>query len=131
LVKVLVPLQLVQRKQSQLKKYGRSRSLEDFLDQEEEDANANNNNNNTHGATGGIQTQKSAEEVKVETKTIRDVVSPLNAIRLRPIRQRTRNAIVNILESGEVCMEFVKLKQKVEKVVEVMVISVDGQKINV
>jgi hypothetical protein len=63
-----------------LKKYGRSRSLEDFLDQEEEDANANNNNNNTHGATGGIQTQKSAEEVKVETKTIRDVVSPLNAI---------------------------------------------------
>jgi hypothetical protein len=27
-----------ERKQSQLKKYGRSRSLEDFLDQEEEDA---------------------------------------------------------------------------------------------
>lgn len=119
-----------ERKQSQLKKYGRSRSLEDFLDQDEEDSNSNNNNN-THGATGGIQTQKSAEEVKVETKTIRDVVLPLNAIRLRPIRQRTRNAIVNILESGEVCMEFVKLKQKVEKVVEVMVISVDGQKINV
>ncbi|CAG2248016.1 PLK4 [Mytilus edulis] len=71
------------------------------------------------------------EATNSATKTIRDVVLPLTAIRLRPIRQRTRNAIVNILESGEVCMEFVKLKQKVEKVVEVMVISVDGQKINV
>lgn len=35
------------------------------------------------------------------------------------------------MESGEVCMEFVKRKQSVEKVVEVMVISIDGQKINV
>lgn len=112
-----------ERQQSQLKKYGRSRSLEDFLDQDEE--------SNTQVNKVVLQTQRSTEEASSDSKTVRDVVEPLNAIRLRPIRQRTRNAIVNILESGEICMEFVKMKQKVEKVVEVMVISVDGQKINV
>ncbi|XP_052077146.1 serine/threonine-protein kinase PLK4-like isoform X2 [Mytilus californianus] len=116
----------MERQHSQMKKYGRSRSLENFLDNDEEDSNSN------QGAKVEIKSQRSVEEAtNSSTKTIRDVVLPLTAIRLRPIRQRTRNAIVNILESGEVCMEFVKLKQKVEKVVEVMVISVDGQKINV
>ncbi|XP_069130395.1 serine/threonine-protein kinase PLK4-like isoform X3 [Argopecten irradians] len=67
----------------------------------------------------------------VSSKTIRDVVLPLNSSRLRHIRQRTRNAIVNILECGDVCLEFLKQKQKVEKVVEVFLISVDGQTVNI
>ncbi|XP_076446054.1 serine/threonine-protein kinase PLK4-like isoform X2 [Babylonia areolata] len=54
---------------------------------------------------------------------------PLSTQRLRPIRQKTKNAVVNILESGEVCMEFVKNKGREERVVEVFSISSDGQQI--
>ena len=38
---------------------------------------------------------------------------------------------MNILEHGEVCLEFVKQKQKVEKVIEVFVISHDGLTIKI
>ncbi|XP_071087123.1 serine/threonine-protein kinase PLK4-like isoform X1 [Haliotis cracherodii] len=60
-----------------------------------------------------------------------ETVSQLNAQRLRPIRQKTKNAIVNILETGEVCLEFLKNKNKVEKVVEVFSISADGSQVSV
>lgn len=64
-------------------------------------------------------------------KQTQEIDSPISAARLRPIRQRTRNAIVNILENGEVCLEFVKQKNKEEKVVEVFVISPDGLQISI
>lgn len=81
-----------ERQQSQMKKYGRSRSLEDFLDQGEEIAMDKN-----QGAKVDITRQKSEEAAtSAPVKTIRDLVLPLNSIRLRPIRQRTRNAIVSI-----------------------------------
>ncbi|XP_060586967.1 serine/threonine-protein kinase PLK4-like isoform X2 [Ruditapes philippinarum] len=57
--------------------------------------------------------------------------SPINSARLRPIRQRTRNAIVNIMESGEVCLEFVKQKHREEKVVELFVISQNGLQVSI
>lgn len=38
---------------------------------------------------------------------------------------------VNIMENGEVCLEFVKQKQKVEKVMEVFVISPDGMSVKI
>lgn len=41
------------------------------------------------------------------------------------------NLQVNIMENGEVCLEFVKQKQKVEKVMEVFVISPDGMGIKI
>lgn len=63
-------------------------------------------------------------------KPATELGSPINSTRLRPIRQRTRNAVVNILENGEVCLEFVKQKHKEEKVVEVFNISSDGQQVN-
>uniref|UniRef100_A0A8C8SX45 Serine/threonine-protein kinase SAK n=1 Tax=Pelusios castaneus TaxID=367368 RepID=A0A8C8SX45_9SAUR len=40
--------------------------------------------------------------------TLQSIVSPLHAHRLKPIRQKTKNAVVSILDSGEVCMEFLK-----------------------
>ncbi|XP_052280254.1 serine/threonine-protein kinase PLK4-like isoform X2 [Dreissena polymorpha] len=57
--------------------------------------------------------------------------STIDSKRLRPIRQRTRNAVVNIMENGDVCLEFVKQKHKEEKVVEVFVISNNGQQVSV
>ncbi|KAK7496406.1 hypothetical protein BaRGS_00012328 [Batillaria attramentaria] len=56
---------------------------------------------------------------------------PLSTERLRPIRQKTKNAVVNILESGEVCLEFVKNKGKEQRVVEVFSISSDGKQVTV
>uniref|UniRef100_A0A8D0GZ37 Polo like kinase 4 n=1 Tax=Sphenodon punctatus TaxID=8508 RepID=A0A8D0GZ37_SPHPU len=58
--------------------------------------------------------------------TLRSIVSPLNAHRLKPIRQKTKNAVVSILDSGEVCMEFLKEHNSQELVKEVLRISCDG-----
>ena len=66
---------------------------------------------------------------KTDSQQLGEIGSQLNSARLRPIRQRTRNAVVNILESGEVCLEFVKQKHKEERVVEVFVISSEGTQV--
>ncbi|KAK3776150.1 hypothetical protein RRG08_017085 [Elysia crispata] len=58
------------------------------------------------------------------------LVAPLNTERLRPIRQRTKNVVVHILENGEVCVEFIKRKGQNDIVMEVLYISSDGQRMN-
>ncbi|XP_074848040.1 serine/threonine-protein kinase PLK4 isoform X5 [Carettochelys insculpta] len=63
--------------------------------------------------------------------TLRSIVSPLNAHRLKSIRQKTKNAVVSILDSGEVCMEFLKEFHSQELVKEVLKISCDGSVITV
>uniref|UniRef100_A0A8C5T7G9 Serine/threonine-protein kinase PLK4 n=1 Tax=Malurus cyaneus samueli TaxID=2593467 RepID=A0A8C5T7G9_9PASS len=63
--------------------------------------------------------------------TLRSVVSPLSAHRLKPIRQKTKNAVVSILDTGEVCMEFLKEHHSQELVKEVLRISSDGNVIAV
>jgi len=55
---------------------------------------------------------------------------PINSKRLRPIRQKTKNVVLNILDSGEVCLEFLRNKDRAEKVVEVLRISSDGLRVN-
>lgn len=62
-------------------------------------------------------------------KSLGDIVEPLNAGRLRPIRQKTRNAVVSILEEGDVSLEFIQQKNGQEHVVEVFRISPNGMKI--
>ncbi|KAJ7421422.1 Serine/threonine-protein kinase PLK4 [Pitangus sulphuratus] len=62
---------------------------------------------------------------------LRSIVSPLNARRLKPIRQKTKNAVVSILDTGEVCMEFLKEHHSQELVKEVLRISCDGNVIAV
>ena len=37
-------------------------------------------------------------------------VPPLNSERLQPTRHKTKNAVLTILENGEVCIEFLKKK---------------------
>ncbi|KAK3099608.1 hypothetical protein FSP39_006997 [Pinctada imbricata] len=125
---------------SYLGQFGRSKSMEDMLDNDEDSTSQQTNSDpvrhqerpvsEKHGAKG-VKSVSAAGDGARGDKKVRDVVQPLNAVRLRPIRQKTRNAIVNILESGEVCLEFVKQKQKVEKVIEVFVISVDGMSIKI
>ena len=56
----------------------------------------------------------------------KDHPPPLNSSRLRPIRQKTRNAIVNILSDGWICLEFIKQKGGSGKVAEVLKISPNG-----
>lgn len=53
----------------------------------------------------------------------------LHTTRIKPIRQKTKQVILHILDSGEACLEFIKLKNKSEKVFEVMRISSDGQRV--
>jgi polo-like kinase 4 len=57
------------------------------------------------------------------------VTEPLNAERLRPIRQKTRNAVVSILEDCEVCLEFIHQDHGQDMVTEVLRISSNGMKI--
>uniref|UniRef100_A0A671NPH0 Serine/threonine-protein kinase PLK4 n=1 Tax=Sinocyclocheilus anshuiensis TaxID=1608454 RepID=A0A671NPH0_9TELE len=56
---------------------------------------------------------------------------PLCAVRLKPIRQKTKNAVVSILDSGEVCMELLKGQGAQERVKEVLRISCDGSMVTV
>ncbi|XP_053974989.1 serine/threonine-protein kinase PLK4 [Hylaeus volcanicus] len=56
-------------------------------------------------------------------------VPPLSSERLQPTRHRTKNAILTILENGEVCIEFIKRRNGVERVSEVCRISSDGLRV--
>uniref|UniRef100_A0A8C1FVM8 Serine/threonine-protein kinase PLK4 n=1 Tax=Cyprinus carpio TaxID=7962 RepID=A0A8C1FVM8_CYPCA len=56
---------------------------------------------------------------------------PLCAARLKPIRQKTKNAVVSILDSGKVCMELLKGQGAQERVKEVLRISCDGSMVTV
>ncbi|PNF27102.1 hypothetical protein B7P43_G08540 [Cryptotermes secundus] len=57
--------------------------------------------------------------------------SPLSSLRLQPTRHHTKSAILSILESGEVCIEFLRKKRgnKEDRVVDVCRISGDGLRI--
>ncbi|XP_028994578.1 serine/threonine-protein kinase PLK4 [Betta splendens] len=66
-----------------------------------------------------------------EKKTLRDIVPPLCALRLKPIRQKTKNAVVSILDTGDVCMELLKCQGGQERVKEVLRISCDGSMVTI
>ncbi|KAK2826068.1 hypothetical protein Q5P01_020282 [Channa striata] len=69
--------------------------------------------------------------VDKEKQTLRDLVLPLCASRLKPIRQKTKNAVVSILDTGEVCMELLKSQGGQERVKEVLRISCDGSMVTI
>lgn len=56
-------------------------------------------------------------------------VAAFSAVRLRPTRQQTRNAVAHILENGDVYLEFFKSRNNEERVFEALRISTDGQSI--
>ncbi|XP_037684993.1 serine/threonine-protein kinase PLK4 isoform X2 [Choloepus didactylus] len=66
-----------------------------------------------------------------QKRTLRSILSPLTAHRLKPIRQKTKKAVVSILDSEEVCVELLKEYTSQEYVKEVLQISSDGNMITV
>ncbi|XP_021564760.1 serine/threonine-protein kinase PLK4, partial [Carlito syrichta] len=66
-----------------------------------------------------------------QKRTLRSITSPLIAHRLKPIRQKTKKAVVSILESEEVCVELLKEHACQEYVKEVLQISRDGDAVTV
>ncbi|XP_038604357.1 serine/threonine-protein kinase PLK4 [Tachyglossus aculeatus] len=66
-----------------------------------------------------------------EGRTPRGVAAPLDAHRLKPIRQKTRRAVVSILDTEEVCVELLKEQVSQEHVKEVLRVSSDGRKVTV
>nr|DBA28940.1 TPA: hypothetical protein GDO54_009222 [Pyxicephalus adspersus] len=80
---------------------------------------------NRHHLKGGIAPQVPGY------RSLRSIIPPLNSERLKPIRQKTKNAVVSILDTGDVCMEFVKEQNSQERVKEVLRISCDGNLIYV
>ena len=126
--------------------YGRSNSVDELEDRPRRNRNSNRSNScdldrdDTRAkleqlVSSNVQQSDGASACAVKTDTVSnsrpvsEMGSPLNSQRLRSIRQRTRNAIVNIMDNGEVCLEFVKTKHKEEKVVEVFIISADGMQV--
>ncbi|KAK0176155.1 hypothetical protein PV328_000320 [Microctonus aethiopoides] len=68
--------------------------------------------------------------VKEAEENIKIQIPPFNSERLLPTRHRTKNAVLTILENGEVCIEFLKKKNgKSERISEVCRISSDGLRI--
>ncbi|XP_034108869.1 serine/threonine-protein kinase PLK4 [Drosophila albomicans] len=58
-------------------------------------------------------------------------VPPLNTLRLQPTRYKTKNAIMSIMANGEVIIEFIKSKSKMneDRIVDICRISNDGRRI--
>ena len=56
-------------------------------------------------------------------------IPPLNSVRLQPTRHRTKNAVLTILDNGEVCIEFIKKRGGQDRVNEVCRISGDGLRV--
>lgn len=69
--------------------------------------------------------------VETHMKKSEQGITQISAKRLMPTRHQTKNAILSILESREVCIEFLKRRgpQKTEMVCEVCRISPDGLRI--
>ncbi|KAM9571193.1 serine/threonine-protein kinase PLK4-like isoform 3-T3 [Salvelinus alpinus] len=82
------------------------------------------NGQRVHG--GELQSLSKPKPSIAKEKSLRNVLPPLCASRLKPIRQKTKIAVVSILDTGEVCMELLKGQGPQERVKEVLRISCDG-----
>jgi polo-like kinase 4 len=80
-----------------------------------------------------VKTVLGSSDIDSEVKTGEDSGTPslLSSLRLQPTRHRTKSAILSILESGEVCIEFLRKKRgsREDKVVDVCRISGDGLRV--
>ncbi|XP_035228656.1 serine/threonine-protein kinase PLK4-like isoform X2 [Stegodyphus dumicola] len=63
------------------------------------------------------------------SKTLNQLVDPLNSVRLKPKRILKKNTVISILDNGEVCLEFLKVKKDKKYVTQVFAISSDGMSI--
>ncbi|KAM4810695.1 serine/threonine-protein kinase PLK4 isoform 7-T7 [Urocitellus parryii] len=84
-----------------------------------------------HPLSEQIKTRGMESTVGYQKHTLRSITSPLIAHRLKPIRQKTKKAVVSILDSEEVCVELLKEYASQEYVKEVLQISSDGNMITI
>ncbi|KAL4613229.1 serine/threonine-protein kinase PLK4 [Arapaima gigas] len=66
-----------------------------------------------------------------QKQLLKNMLQPLSSARLKPIRQKTKNAVVSILETGEVCLELLQCQGFPERVKEVLRISSDGSTVTI
>lgn len=88
-------------------------------------------NNNTN-QIDNIRSSTNSSSYKTENiRQSSNNLQQLCALRLLPTRHQTKNAILSILDGGEVCVEFIKRKGQLkrEMVCEVCRISPDGERI--
>ncbi|XP_035274248.1 serine/threonine-protein kinase PLK4 isoform X2 [Anguilla anguilla] len=79
----------------------------------------------------GLPSSKDQPRGAPEKRPYKNTLPALCAVRLKPIRQKTKNAVVSILETGEVCMEMLKGHGSQERVREVLRISCDGSAVTI
>lgn len=79
---------------------------------------------------GGLNFLPAKQEIPLASEQ-KIGIPPLNTCRLLPTRHKTKNAIMSILRTGEVVIEFTKYKTKYkeDRIVDVCWVSKDGQKI--
>ena len=94
-------------------------------------ANAGKENSSTKPKLGYRNTaiENPGRQINAEEKQSSADFKPLSSERLRPIRQKTRNAVVSILEDETVSLEFLQKKNGEDFVVEVLLVSGDGIKV--
>nr|CAG4638347.1 EOG090X03P9 [Cyclestheria hislopi] len=84
----------------------------------------------SHMDTCKCHARQDAKPVQMENGCgLQKLVPPLCTTRLKPTRQRTKNAVCSILEQGDVCLEFIRKRSDGERVVDVCTISSDGMRI--
>ncbi|KAJ8388285.1 hypothetical protein AAFF_G00135460 [Aldrovandia affinis] len=79
----------------------------------------------------GLPASKEQPHSTQEKRSFKNTFPALCAARLKPIRQKTKNAVVSILETGDVCMELIKGHGSQERVKEVLRISWDGSMVTI
>ncbi|KAL0268416.1 UNVERIFIED_CONTAM: hypothetical protein PYX00_010370 [Menopon gallinae] len=90
------------------------------------------NSNQDQKLIGGITNislydQKDHTDCKIVIDGVK--VPPLSSVRLHPARHKTNKAVLSILESGEVVLEFIKKRGKEERVGDCCRISKDGLRV--
>ncbi|CAF3066330.1 unnamed protein product [Rotaria sp. Silwood2] len=64
--------------------------------------------------------------ININTEQIREKLQPLNAQRLKILRQATKSFIMSIMDNGEVVLETVRTKSTKRRIVDVFRVSRDG-----
>ncbi|XP_061650656.1 serine/threonine-protein kinase PLK4 isoform X2 [Phyllopteryx taeniolatus] len=77
-------------------------------------------------SSSSSQLPSAKADVGKEKTTLRDLVPPLCASRLKPFRKKAKNTLVTLLDTGEVCIEVLTCQNGQERVKVVLRLSSDG-----
>ncbi|XP_061699746.1 serine/threonine-protein kinase PLK4 [Syngnathoides biaculeatus] len=80
----------------------------------------------TTSSSSSSQLPSAKADLGKEKMTLRDLVPPLSAARLKPFRKKAKNTVVTVLDTGEVCIEVLMCQNGQERVKVVIRLSSDG-----